>query len=209
MPMNNTNAESFLADGCGRCSKFKTPACKALLWNKPLVALRATLLASGLTEEMKWGFPCYTLGGKNVAMLMALKDHCGVSFFRGAELKAAEGLLESAGENSQASTQFRFRSLQEVQAQQGVLVTLLDEAIQLERAGAKKRVAAPEMAMAEELARLLAADAALRAAWEALTPGRRRSHLLHVSGAKQAETRVRRAEACSSFILDGRGFNER
>ena len=207
--MNNANADSFLADGCGRCSKFKTPACKALIWNKPLVALRATLLASGLTEEMKWGFPCYTLGGKNVAMLMALKDHCGVSFFRGAELKAAEGLLESAGENSQASTQFRFRSLQEVQAQQGVLVTLLDEAIQLERAGAKKRVAAPEMAMAEELALLLAADAALHAAWEALTPGRRRSHLLHIKGAKQAETRQRRAEGCSSFILDGRGFNER
>jgi uncharacterized protein YdeI (YjbR/CyaY-like superfamily) len=209
MPMNNTNADSFLADGCGRCSKFKTPACKALIWNKPLVALRATLLASGLTEEMKWGFPCYTLGGKNVAMLMALKDHCGVSFFRGAELKAAEGLLESAGENSQASTQFRFRSLQEVQAQQGVLVTLLDEAIQLERAGAKKRVAAPEMAMAEELALLLAADAGLRAAWEALTPGRRRSHLLHITGAKQAETRQRRAESCVAFVLDGRGFNER
>ena len=207
--MNNTNADSFLADGCGRCSKFKTPACKALLWNKPLVALRATLLASGLTEEMKWGFPCYTLGGKNVAMLLALKDHCGVSFFRGAELKAGEGLLESAGENAQASTQFRFRSLQEVHSQQGVLVTLLDEAIQLERAGAKKRVATPEMAMAEELALLLAADAALQAAWETLTPGRRRSHLLHIKGAKQAETRQRRAEGCSSFILDGRGFNER
>ena len=207
--MNNSNADSFLADGCGRCSKFKTPACKALLWNKPLVALRATLLASGLTEEMKWGFPCYTLGGKNVAMLLALKDHCGVSFFRGAELKAGEGLLESAGENAQASTQFRFRSLQEVQSQQGVLVTLLDEAIQLERAGAKKRVATPEMAMAEELALLLAADAALQAAWEALTPGRRRSHLLHIKGAKQGETRQRRAEGCSSFILDGRGFNER
>ncbi|NQW61848.1 MAG: YdeI/OmpD-associated family protein [Deltaproteobacteria bacterium] len=207
--MNNTNADSFLADGCGRCAKFKTPACKALLWNKPLVGLRATLLASGLTEEMKWGFPCYTLGGKNVAMLLALKDHCGVSFFRGAELKAAEGLLESAGENAQASTQFRFRSLQEVQAQQGVLVTLLDEAIQLERAGAKKRVATPEMAMAEELALLLAENASLNAAWEALTPGRRRSHLLHVSGAKQAETRVRRAEGCVVFVLEGRGFNER
>jgi len=209
MPMNNTNADSFLADGCGRCSKFKTPACKALLWNKPLVALRATLLASGLTEEMKWGFPCYTLGGKNVAMLLALKDHCGVSFFRGAELKAAEGLLESAGENAQASTQFRFRSLQEVQAQQGVLVTLLDEAIQLERAGARRRTASPEMAMAEELALLLAADASLNAAWEALTPGRRRSHLLHIKGAKQAETRQRRAEGCVAFVLEGRGFNER
>jgi len=207
--MNNTNADSFLADGCGRCSKFKTPACKALHWNGPLVALRATLLASGLTEEMKWGFPCYTLGGKNVAMLLAMKEHCAVAFFRGAELKAAEGLLESAGENAQASTQFRFRSLQEVQAQQGVLVTLLDEAIQLERAGAKKRVATPEMAMAEELALLLAADASLNAAWEALTPGRRRSHLLHIKGAKQAETRQRRAESCVAFVLEGRGFNER
>ena len=207
--MNNTNVDSFLTEGCGRCAKFRTPACKALHWNAPLVALRATLLASGLTEEMKWGFPCYTLGGKNVAMLLALKDHCGVSFFRGAELKAAEGLLESAGENAQASTQFRFRSLQEVHSQQGVLVTLLDEAIQLERAGAKKRVATPEMAMAEELALLLAADAALHAAWEALTPGRRRSHLLHITGAKQAETRVRRAEGCVAFVLEGRGFNER
>jgi uncharacterized protein YdeI (YjbR/CyaY-like superfamily) len=90
-----------------------------------------------------------------------------------------------------------------------VLVTLLDEAIQLERAGAKKRVATPEMAMAEELALLLAADAALNAAWEALTPGRRRSHLLHIKGAKQAETRQRRAESCVAFVLEGRGFNER
>lgn len=207
--MNNTNVDSFLTEGCGRCAKFRTPACKALHWNAPLVALRATLLASGLTEEMKWGFPCYTLGGKNVAMLLALKDHCGVSFFRGAELKAAEGLLESAGENSQTSKQFRFRSLQEVQAQRGVLVTLLEEALKLERGGARKRVATPKMAMPDELGALLSADATVRAAWEALTPGRRRSHLLHVSGAKQVETRVRRAEGCVAFVLEGRGFNER
>lgn len=207
--MNNTNADSFLADGCGRCSKFKTPACKALFWNKPLVALRATLLASGLTEEMKWGVPCYTLGGKNVAMLLAMKEHCAVAFFRGAELDPDGALLESAGENSQASKQLRFRSMDDVKEKQGALVTLLDEAIQLERAGAKKRVATPEMAMAEELALLLAADAALHAAWEALTPGRRRSHLLHITGAKQAETRQRRAEGCVAFVLEGRGFNER
>ena len=207
--MNNTNADSFLADGCGRCSKFKTPACKALLWNGPLVALRATLLASGLTEEMKWGFPCYTLGGKNVAMLLAMKEHCAVAFFRGAELDPDGALLESAGENSQASKQLRFRSMDDVKEKQGALVTLLDLATKLERAGAKKRVAAPEMAMPDELGALLEADGTLRAAWEALTPGRRRSHLLHVSGAKQAETRVRRAEGCVAFILDGRGFNER
>lgn len=207
--MNNTNVDSYLAEGCGRCDKFRTPDCKVHRWTEPLRLLRGLMQQSGLTEEMKWGAPCYTLGGKNVAMIFALKDHCGVSFFRGAELKAGEGLLESAGENAQASTQFRFRSLQEVHSQQGVLVTLLDEAIQLERAGAKKRVATPEMAMAEELALLLAADAALQAAWETLTPGRRRSHLLHIKGAKQAETRQRRAEGCSTFILDGRGFNER
>lgn len=207
--MNNTNADSFLADGCGRCSKFKTPACKALQWNAPLVALREVLLATGLTEEMKWGFPCYTLNGKIVAMLLALKDYCAVAFFRGAELDSAGTLLESAGENSQASKQFRFRSLQEVKAKHGQLVSLLDEAIKLERAGAKKRVASPEMAMADELAALLAGDAALRAAWEALTPGRRRSHLLHITGAKQAETRQRRAAGCIPFVLEGRGFNER
>jgi uncharacterized protein YdeI (YjbR/CyaY-like superfamily) len=207
--MNNTNVDSFLADGCGRCSKFRTPACKALHWNGPLLALRKALLASGLTEEMKWGFPCYTLGGKNVAMLLAMKEHCAVAFIRGAELDPTGTFLESAGENAQTSKQLRFRSLQEVQAQQSLLVTLLEEAMKLERGGARKRVAAPEMAMPDELGALLSADATARAAWEALTPGRRRSHALHVGGAKQAETQVRRAEACSSFILDGRGFNER
>lgn len=207
--MNNTNVDSFLADGCGRCSKFKTPACKVLPWNAPLVALRAILLASGLNEEMKWGCPCYTLGGKNVAMLLAVKDHCAVSFLRGAELQGAAPFLERAGDNSQGATQFRFRSLQEVHAKSGVLATLLDEAIKLERAGAKKRVAAPEMPVAEELEALLKNDAALSAAWEALTPGRRRSHLIHITGAKQAETRRRRAESCVAFVLEGRGFNER
>ena len=207
--MNNTNVDSYLAEGCGRCDKFRTPDCKVHRWTEPLRLLRGLMQQSGLTEEMKWGAPCYTLGGKNVAMIFALKDSCGLSFLRGAELDDEAGLLESAGPNSKVAKLLRFSDLQTARAHSGAIVSFVAAAMELERAGAKPRAKAEEAAIPEALAARLDNDAALRAAWEALTPGRRRSHALHVGGAKQAETQVRRAEACSTFILDGRGFNER
>ncbi|PKN57532.1 MAG: hypothetical protein CVU56_10375 [Deltaproteobacteria bacterium HGW-Deltaproteobacteria-14] len=207
--MNTTSVDAYLADGCGRCDQYQTPQCKVHLWTSALVELRALLVASGLSEEMKWGSPCYTLDGKNVVMLTSFKDHCALSFFKGVLLADERGVLAAPGPNSQAMRLFKFTSRDEVRAQRELVVRYLEEAIALERAGATVTFAASPEPMPAELSAQLAADPALSAAFDALTPGRRRSYILHVSGAKQAKTRAARAERCVPLILAGKGFNER
>ena len=207
--MNTTSVDAYLTDGCGRCEHYQTPTCKVLLWTQPLVALRAIVLAEGLVETMKWGSPCYTLDGKNVLMIVAFRDACAMSFFKGAALTDAAGVLESAGPNSRFFRQARFRSLADVDARRDAIIGLVRQAIALERAGVKIDAPADADPIPDELAQRLEEDPALRDAFDALTPGRRRSHLLHISGAKQAETRARRVERCAIDILAGRGFNER
>ena len=208
--MNTISVDAYLRDGCGRCDNYRTPACKVHRWTKELEALRALVVASGLSEEMKWGSPCYTLGGKNVVMLVSFKESCALQFFQGAALVDDDAALESPGPNSQLVRFLRFRSLDEVRARRELAQRLLDQAIAIERGGKRS---APEKGKTEplpvELARRLAGDAALARAFDALTPGRKRSHVLQVSGAKQSETRERRVDKCVPVILAGRGFNER
>ncbi|NMO16779.1 hypothetical protein HPC49_09035 [Pyxidicoccus fallax] len=207
--MNNTSVDSYLRDGCGRCEHYKTPACKVHRWTKALEALRELVLASGLVEEMKWGCPCYTLGGKNVVMVTAFKEYCALQFFKGAALVDDAGVLESPGPNSRFARFLKFQSVEDVIARRPVARRLVDQAIALERAGTKVAPKAAPEPVPVELERRLAADPALRRAFEALTPGRQRSHILHISGAKQSETRERRVDRCAPDILSGRGFNER
>jgi len=207
--MNNTTVDSYLSEGCGRCQRFRTPACKVHRWVEPLTALRALVREAGLTEAMKWGMPCYTVGGKNVAMVAAFNERCTLSFFRGTELADPDAVLEPAGPNAKMFRQVNFVSVTEVVARRDVLLRLLGQAIELERAGGKPKSAPTEEALPAELAAALAADPALARAFAALTPGRRRSHALHVGGARQAATRARRAEQCAAAILAGRGWNER
>lgn len=204
-----TSIDTYLAEGCGRCDDFQTPRCKVHTWAAELAALRAILLATELTEEMKWGSPCYTLDGGNVAMLGALRDCCSVSFFKGSLLADPEGALEAPGPNSQAARLLRFRSLAEVEARRELLGRYLAEAIALERAGAKVVFERAPEPLPDELLERLDGDAALAEAWDALTPGRRRSYVLHIGGAKQAATRAARVERCAPMILAGRGFHER
>jgi uncharacterized protein YdeI (YjbR/CyaY-like superfamily) len=206
--MNTGTVDSYLQDGCGRCDHYQTPQCKVLRWTPGLVALREVALASGLVETMKWGSPCYTLDGKNVAMLLSLRESYGFSFFKGAAMADPEGVLESAGPNSQHGRILKFRDAGEASARRAQAAAFLDQAIALERAGIQTAPTTRPDVPAELEARL-AANSALRAAFDALTPGRQRSHILHVSGAKATETRARRAEACAERVLAGRGFNER
>ncbi len=206
--MNTGSVDSYLADGCGRCDHYQTPQCKVHRWTPGLVALREVALASGLVETMKWGSPCYTLDGKNVAMLLSFRETYGFSFFKGAAMADPDGVLESAGPNSQHGRILKFRAAEEASERRAQAAGFLDQAIALERAGVKTApTTRPDVPT--ELEARLAADPALRAAFDALTPGRQRSHILHVSGAKATETRARRAEACAERILAGRGFNER
>ncbi len=207
--MNRGDVDSFLVDGCGRCEHYRTPSCKVHLWTEPLKALRALLLASELTEEMKWGSPCYTFDGKNVIMLVAFRDRCGLSFLKGALLTDEDGLLVQPGPSTQAGRELRFTSVEEVHAQREVARRFIAEAIRIEKEGRRvERDPSPEP-MPEELQAALDADPTLKAAFEALTPGRQRSYVLHVSGAKQAATRASRAARCAPKILSGKGFNER
>ena len=179
-------------------------------WQQEIDRLRKIVLGCGLVEELKWSKPCFTYGKKNVAIVIPLKDACALSFFKGALLKDPKHILQKIGEHTQAGRWIKFTSPKEVSVLQPTLRSYIKEAIQVERSGRKVPLRkASEYVVPEELQVRLNAAPELKAAFEALTPGRRKSHIFHVSGAKQAKTREARAERCVPMILSGRGFNER
>ncbi len=179
-------------------------------WKKETDKLREIALDCFLTEEMKWGKPCFTFLGKNIAIVIPLKESCAFSFFKGALLKDPKHILEKIGEHTQAGRWIKFTSVKEIALLQSTLNSYLYEAVKLEESGEKVERRKPsEYAVPEELQAILNSDAALHAAFQALTPGRRKSYIFHISGAKQAKTRQVRAERCVPMILSGRGFNER
>jgi uncharacterized protein YdeI (YjbR/CyaY-like superfamily) len=177
-------------------------------WQKEADTLRKIVLGCDLVEEMKWGKPCFTYRKKNVAIVIPLKDACALSFFKGALLKDPKHILQKIGQ-VQVGRWIKFTSLKEITAMQSILRNYIYEAIQVEESGKKVALKkASEYAVPEELQARLDAAPKLRVAFEALTPGRRKSYIFHVSGAKQAKTRAARAERCIPMILSGRGFNE-
>lgn len=179
-------------------------------WQKETDQLRKIALDCFLTEEWKWSKPCFTFQKKNVAIVIPLRDSCALSFFKGALLKDPKSILERVGEHTQAGRWIHFTSVQEIRALQSTLRDYLYEAIALEESGRKvERKKAADYPIPEELQRLMEGDARLTAAFEALTPGRRKSYILHISGAQQAKTRAVRAARCVPLILSGRGFLER
>ena len=185
---------------------MKVPYAKK--WKKETDSLRKIALDCDLTEEMKWGKPCFTYQKKNVAIIIPLKDSCALSFFKGALLKDPKHILQKIGE-AQAGRWIKFSSPKEISALQPILRNYIYEAIQVEESGKKvplKKVS--EYAVPEELGARLDAAPELKAAFEALTPGRRKSYIFHVARAKQAKTRAARAEKCVPMILSGRGFSE-
>lgn len=207
--MNRADVDSYLRDGCGRCAHYRTPACKVLRWTPALVALREVVRAAGLVEEMKWGSPCYTLDGKNVVMITSFKEHCALAFFKGALLDDPDGVLRSAGPNSRSARSLTYATVDDALGRVEQAARYVAQAVAVERTGARVARPAGEPPLPAELERRLADDPDLREAYWALTPGRRRSHVLHITGAKQSETRVRRVERCAQDIRAGRGFNER
>ena len=185
---------------------MKVPYAKK--WQKETDKLRQIALDCNLTEELKWGKPCFTFQKKNVAIVIPLKESCALSFFKGALLKDPKHLLQRIGQ-MQAGRWIKFTSLGEIAAVRSTLKDYLCEAIELEKSG--KRVVfkkASDYPIPEELQKRLDDDAGLRSAFAALTPGRRKSYIFHISSAKQAKTRAARAEKCVPMILSGRGFNE-
>ena len=179
-------------------------------WRKETEKLRQIALDCDLTEEIKWGKPCFTFLKKNVAIVIPLKESCAFSFVKGALLQDPKRVLERIGEHTQAGRWIKFTSLREIAALRSTLKDYLYEAIELEESGAKIALKKPsEYPIPEELQKRLDDDAVLRSAFAMLTPGRRKSYMIHVSSAKQAKTRAARAEKCVPMILSGRGFLER
>ena len=158
---------------------------------------------------MKWGFPCYTFNGTTVIQLVALKSACALSFFKGAAMKDPKGKLQAPGPNSRYARYLKFETLDEVLTNEKIVKQYIKEALRIERAGIKVEVDPNELEMPEELQSRLDIDPDLAAAFDALTPGRKRSHVIHITGAKQSATRERRVDKCIPKILDAKGFNER
>jgi len=178
-------------------------------WRAAFEKLRGLLLESGLTEELKWGKPCYALDGKNVALIHGFKEYCAILFHKGALLRDPKGILVQQTKNVQAARQLRFTSVQEVTKLEKTILAYVREAIEIERAGLKvpfKKT--EEFELPEELASELATKAKLKAAFAALTPGRQRAYIFHFSQPKLAKTRTARVEKNIPRILQGLGLDD-
>lgn len=198
--------DTYLLEGCGRCPLGATPACKVHQWHEALTVLRKIVLESGLKEEIKWGFPCYTHQGKNVLMLVAFKESCVINFFKGVLIDDRHGILSKPGESSQSVRVVRFTTLAEVEAVQAVLPAYIQAAIAIEASGAKVTTQKNPEPWPEELVRLCQENSAFKAAFEALTPGRQRGYILYFSAAKQAKSREARIKKYIPQILAGKGI---
>ena len=181
---------------------------KSTKWQPEFRKLRAIALESGLTEELKWRLPCYTLDGSNIAIIQGFKEYCAMMFFKGALLRDAKRLLVAPG-NSQAGRQIRFTNAREVAAAEPVLTAYIREAIEVEKAGLKvKMKQTAEYGVPTEFQGRLDAMPRLKAAFNALTPGRQRAYIYYFSQPKQSKTRQSRIEKSVQRILRGKGLND-
>ncbi len=182
---------------------------KADKWQKELTQLRTIILDCGLIEELKWGVPCYTFQKNNIVLIHDFKEYCAILFHKGVLLNDTDGILIQQTENVQSARQIRFTSLRQIIEMEPILKTYIYEAIEVEKAGLKVELKKPtEFKMAEEFQIKLAEMPALKAAFDALTPGRQRGYLLHFSAPKQSQTRAARVEKCMPQILDGKGLQD-
>jgi len=178
-------------------------------WKEEFEKLRAIFLASGLTEELKWGTPCYTFENKNVVLMHGFKEYCALLFFKGALLKDPNGILIKQTENVQSARHIRFTSAREIVKMKPILKAYVNEAIEVEKAGLKVNFKkTSEFTIAEEFQNKLDESPALKKAFRALTPGRQRAYLLYFSAAKQSKTRESRVEKCVPQILAGKGLDD-
>ena len=177
-------------------------------WQEELEALRVIILDCGLTEELKWGSPCYSFGKTNLVIIGGLKEYCVLSFFKGALLEDANGILVKPGDNTQVVRTVRFSNVREVLKMEAILKAYIFEAIEVEKAGLKANVRKNPEPIPEEFQYKLNKIPALKTAFEALTPGRQRAYILYFSAPKQTKTRVLRVEKCMQQILDGKGLSD-
>jgi uncharacterized protein YdeI (YjbR/CyaY-like superfamily) len=178
-------------------------------WKKEIEKMRAIALDCGLTEELKWGCPCYQYENTNVVLIHVFKEYCAFLFFKGALLNDPDGILVQQTENVQSARQIRFTNVKEIQKQERTIRAYIYEAIEVERAGLKVKLKkTKEFPMPEEFKNKLDKSSALKKAFESLTPGRQRGYLLYFSSAKQAKTREERVKKYTKQILEGKGLED-
>ncbi len=182
---------------------------KAKEWQDELELLRKIVLDCGLTEELKWGVPCYTFQKSNIVLMHVFKEYCALLFFKGALLNDANGILIQQTKNVQAARQIRFTNVREIVKMKSILKAYIHEAIEVEKAGLKVNFKeTTEFIVPEEFQNKLDEIPALKTAFKALTPGRQRAYLLYFSAPKQSKTRGSRVEKCMQQIINGKGLND-
>ena len=182
---------------------------RAKQWREEFEKLRTILLDCGLTEELKWGQPCYTFEKKNIVLMHGFKEYCALLFFKGALLNDTEDILVRQTENVQSARQIRFTSAREIVKMKTILKAYVLKAIQVEKAGLKvKFKKTTEFKTPEEFQKRLDKNSALKTAFHALTPGRQRAYLLHFAQPKQSKTRESRIEKWTKQILKGKGMDD-
>jgi uncharacterized protein YdeI (YjbR/CyaY-like superfamily) len=182
---------------------------KAKKWKEEFEKLRTIVLDCGLTEELRWGKPCYTFQKSNVVLIHGFKEYCALLFMKGALLRDAKGILIQQTDNVQAARQIRFTNVREIVKMEPILKAYIKEAIKVEKAGLKVNYKkTSEFKVPEEFQNKLDAIPALKTAFEALTPGRQRGYLFYFSQPKQSKTREARVVKCMQQILRGKGLDD-
>ncbi|HEX9151246.1 MAG TPA: YdeI family protein [Flavobacterium sp.] len=193
----------------GTNSKVDVYLGKIEKWREEVEQLRRILLDCQLTEELKWGVPCYTFQKSNIVLIHVFKEYCALLFFKGALLKDTNGILVQQTDNTQAARQIRFTGVREIVEMESVIKAYIYEAIEVEKAGLKvdfKKT--EEFVIPEEFQNKLKEIPALKTAFDTLTPGRQRAYILHFSAPKQSKTRESRVEKWMPQILNGKGLND-
>ena len=182
---------------------------KETKWQKEYEKLRTIILDCGLTEELKWGCPCYTYQDTNIVLIHGFKEYCAILFFKGVLLNDANGILIQQTKNVQSARQIRFTHVREIEKLERILKAYIYEAIELEKAGLKVKLKkTSDFNIPKEFQNKLDKTTSLKKAFEALTPGRQRAYIFYFSQPKQSKTREARVEKYMKQILSGKGLND-
>ena len=204
-----SDPDDFFTSGCGRCDRFATPDCSTRLWIDGLNQLRRICLDLGLQETAKWGHPCYTHAGRNLAILGAFRGDFRLSFLNPGLVRDTAGVLEPQGPNSQTPSMIRFTAVEQVGQTEPVIRAYLRQLMDHADAGTRPPKLEREIDMPDELVEALDADPELAEAFQALTAGRKKSYMLNLNQAKHCATRLARIEKFRDKILAGKGAMER
>lgn len=204
-----TEIEDYFSKGCGRCKRFATPDCSTRKWASGLDELRALCRASGLVETVKWGHPCYMHAGRNIGLIGAFRDNFRLNFFNAALMKDPENVLEKQGPNTANPGMIRFTENGQVALLEPVISSYLKEAMGYAEAGILPPKTDQEIDLPDELVEAMDSDPELAEAFHNLTPGRQKSYVINLNGAKAPATRMARIVKFRAKIIAGKGATER